>query len=247
MQEDQLPGDAIPYRALGVTAHLSESLSFLSLLVITLTIAVVPWILGGAIPPASLVLQCGAVLASVLAMGSMFLSRRFPGQLPVTCLPFVGFCLIGLLQLLPIYSHPALEMKHAVLPELAETLSATQNNPDAKSASVRSVMPAETRLTLSQMLSLALLSVTIFEMARTRRQILIVVLGLVLSGCGMSALALSQQFGAVEVVIGNHWKISDTTPFGCFVNPNNAAGWLMICLLCAVSLTAVNGNACRNG
>lgn len=240
MLDDQLPEDTIPHSATGVTAQLGEALSFLSVLVVTLTIAVVPWILGGAIPQASLVLQSGAVLASVLALGSMFLSRRFPRRLPVTCLPFVGFCLIGLLQLLPVYNHPALEMKHAVLPELATALPATQKSTDGTPASVRSVMPAETRLTISQMLSLTLLSVTLFEMARTRRQILIVVVGLVLSGCGMSALALSQQMGAVAVVIGNHWKISDTTPFGCFVNPNNAAGWLMICLsgsllLCGIS------------
>jgi O-antigen ligase len=39
------------------------------------------------------------------------------------------------------------------------------------------------------------------------------------------------------VVAGNHWKVSPTVPFGCFVNPNNAAGWLIVCLAAAMYLT----------
>ncbi len=225
--------------SVGEVARLGAGLSFLSLLFVTLTVAVIPWILGGAIPQASFVLQSGAVLAALFAMGSMFLSRQFPARLPVICLPLLGFCVIGMVQLMPVYSHPALEMQHAVLSELAKDLPATQHKAGSTTSSVRSVMPAATRLSISQTLSLALLSITLFAMARTRRQMLMVIVGLVISGCGMSALALSQQFGTAEVIIGNQWKISPTPPFGCFVNPNNAAGWLMICLSGSLLLCGV--------
>ncbi len=248
MRGNTWPDDRDSNGSIGGKSRVSEGLSFLSLLFVTLIIAVIPWILGGAIPQASLVLQSGAVLASLMAMGSMFLSRQFPVRLPMSCLPLLGFCVIGLMQLMPVYSHPALVMQHAVLPALAKELPATQEKPGRTSSAVRSVMPDATRLSISQTLSLALLSITLFEMARTRHQMLMVIVGLVFSGCGMSALALSQQFGAVEVIIGNHWKVSPTPPFGCFVNPNNAAGWLMVCLSGSLLLCGVTfGRELRPG
>ena len=52
-------------RSLG--ERFGASLRLLSLLTISLTVAATPWFLGGAIPHARLVLQCGAIVASVLA------------------------------------------------------------------------------------------------------------------------------------------------------------------------------------
>ena len=219
--------------------RVADGFSALSLTVATISLAAVPWFLGGAIPPALLVLQCGAVCAAILAMAAMFLARRFPTRLPHTSLPVLGFAVIGLLQLLPVYVNPALEMHHAVNAGLAKDLPATQSEGAARRGNLRSVMPAETRLWISQALSLSLLAFAVFETATSNRRILWAVSGLVISGCGMTTVALSQKFGAVEAVIGNQWKVSPTTPFGCFVNPNNAAGWLMVCLAGSVFLCGV--------
>ena len=223
----------------GFWGRLSDGFSALSLTVAAITLAVVPWFLGGAIPHAILVLQVGAVLSAALALIAMFLARRFPTSLPSISVPLLGIAVIGMLQLLPVYVNPALEMRHSVNADLAKELPSTQAENAVRRENLRSVMPAETRLMISQSLSLALIAITVFGTATTNRRVLWSVSGLVTSGCGMAVVALSQKFGAVEVVIGNHWKISPTKPFGCFVNPNNAAGWLMICLAGSVFLCGV--------
>ncbi len=221
---------------IGSPSQRPDAFSQLALTVACATMAAVPWFLGGAIPHAILVLQSGAVCSAALALIGMFLSRRFPTHLPRTSLPLLGFAVIGLLQLLPVYIHPALEMRHSVHPELARELPSTQTDDAARRKNLRSVMPAETRLCISQALSLALIAMTVFETAGTSRRVLWAVSGLVISGCGMTVVALSQNSGALDAAIGNQWKISPTAPFGCFVNPNNAAGWLIICFSGAVML-----------
>ncbi len=64
-----------------------------------------------------------------------------------------------------------------------------------------------------------MLAFVVHESIRTSGHLAFTLAVLTTSGVAMAALALSQQFGSSEVVVGNDWKVSDTTPFGCFVNP----------------------------
>lgn len=207
-----------------------------ALWVVALTLAVVPWLLGGAIPHARFVLLSGAVVAAVLTLTGCLLRKQLPAVLPLTALPLMGFCLIAILQLMPVFEHPALQMKHAVRQTLADDLPAFQNKSEIGSGHPRTVLPAETRQGLAQFLALTLIALVIRETVITQRELAIIMTSLVTSGCAMTALALSQQYGVVKTVIGNHWKVGSSTPFGCFVNPNNAAGWLIICLAAAFYL-----------
>ncbi len=207
-----------------------------ALWITALTIATVPWFLGGAIPHARCLLQAGAIIGAVLALMSCVLRRSVPVPVPLTAFPLLGLCLTGLLQLMPIYKHPALEMHHAAQSELAADLPIFQERLAVQKLYPRTVLPAETRQGLAQLLALLLIAMVVSETAVTSRDVDVVMGILVLSGCGMTALALSQQYGVVDAVVGNHWKVSTTTPFGCFVNPNNAAGWLIVCLSAAFYL-----------
>lgn len=202
----------------------------------TLTIAVVPWFLGGAIPHSDMVLQLGSIGAACFALAGITIGRRSAGGFAWSCLPLLGLTLVGVLQSLPIYSHPALDMQHSVQFELAEQLPGIGEVTSGSGVFARSVDPAATRAWICRSISLVLIGCVVFETAGSRGSVLFVSSGLVMSGCLMSALALSQRFGASQVLVGDHWKISPTTPFGCFVNPNNAAGWLIVCLASALFL-----------
>ena len=95
--------------------------------VIALTVSVIPWLLGGAIPHAKCVLLVGALAGSGLALSGCVLRKESPAAIPLTAWPLLGLCLIGLLQLMPVYEHPALQMKHAVKQSLAMDLPAFQD------------------------------------------------------------------------------------------------------------------------
>ncbi len=213
-----------------------EFLRTCALWVITLTVCAVPWLLGGAIPHAKCVLLIGAVAGAGLALAGCVLRREAPAVMPLTAWPLLGFCLISLLQLMPVYEHPAMQMKHAVMHSVALDLPVFQDEGALRKSYSRTVLPAETRQGLAQLLSLVLIVLVVKESAATTRDVAVVMVGLVLSGCCMTALALSQQYGMLDVVVGNHWKVSQTKPFGCFVNPNNAASWLIVCLAAAFYL-----------
>ena len=204
--------------------------------VITLTVSLAPWLLGGAIPHAKCVLLVGALVGSGLALSGCVFRKEAPVAMPLTALPLLGLCLIGLLQLMPVYEHPALQMKHAVNHSLAMDLPVFQDPGAVQKSYPLTVLPAETRQGIAQLLAMVLIVLVVNDCATTPRDVAVVMVGLVLSGCGMTALAISQQYGVLEVVVGNHWKVSRSTPFGCFVNPNNAASWLIVCLAAAVYL-----------
>ena len=103
--------------ALGGAVLFGGLLRSAALWITALTIATVPWFLGGAIPHARCLLQAGAIIGAVLALMSCVLRRSVPVPVPLTAFPLLGLCLTGLLQLMPIYKHPALEMHHAAQSE----------------------------------------------------------------------------------------------------------------------------------
>lgn len=229
----------------GNSIRLVALLRWLSGFSAAVTLAVVPWFLGGAIPQARLALQLGAILSSILAIVARFIARDFKLRLPLTALPLVGYCLIVIGQLMPIYTSPALRMEHAVAYQEVVKEPAFSTTDVRPGLSPRTVLPAETRQALVQSLSLTLLVLVLMDVVKSGQDVRRVLGVLTLSGTAMTALAMSQQFGVVNVVVGNHWKVSPTVPFGCFVNPNNAAGWLIVCLAAAMYLCACQFQSAR--
>lgn len=232
-----------------------------SLVVATGTVAGTAWFLGGAIPHARLLLLSGAIAATVIGQVGRFLKRRSTdvrshrtsaeaatdeqpvqratGRVPniPRCLwPLLGFVVLCIIQLLPVYSPSILQINHATHSELLAGIRSEWTLPEREPGTV---MPSETRLHLAQFLAFALLATTIWQGTSGLRQIRIVLGIIAANGCLMSVLALGQTFGAKTVVIGNHWKVSNSTPFACFVNPNNAAGWFLVCMVCAFVLAAL--------
>lgn len=235
-------GPEIPARS---SARLVSSLRWLSWFTASVSLAIVPWFLGGAIPQARLVLQLGAILSSILAVAVRLISRDLKLRLPLTAAPLLGSCLLAIVQLMPIYSYPALQMKHAAAYQEIVKDPAFSSTDFRHGFSSHTVLPAETRQALVQSLSLTLLVFVLVDVVKSGRDVRRVLGILTLSGTAMTALAMSQQFGVVNVVVGNHWKVSPTVPFGCFVNPNNAAGWMIVCLAAAMYLCACQFQSAR--
>jgi len=204
-------GPEIPARS---SARLVSSLRWLSWFTASVSLAIVPWFLGGAIPQARLVLQLGAILSSILAVAVRLISRDLKLRLPLTAAPLLGSCLIAIVQLMPFYSNPALQMKHAAAYQEIVKDPAFSSTDFRHGFSSRTVLPAETRQALVQSLSLTLLVFVLVDVVKSGRDVRRVLGILTLSGTAMTALAMSQQFGVVNVVVGNHWKVSPTVPFG---------------------------------
>ncbi len=227
-----------------VSVHSEESRPaafclWLSVLVASAAVAVSPWFLGGNIPHARLLLQLAAIVASVLSLLGCWLDQRLPQRLPHSVIAFLGLAALAGLQLLPIFEHPALAMDRAVFHELANGVPATADLPSGQGFA-RTVMPGETWLALTMFLTMALLAMVFVSTTGTVGRMITAAGSLVVSAVLMAVMGLSQQLGSVEVVVGNQWKISNSPPFGCFVNPNNAAGWMMISLSAALLCSGVS-------
>lgn len=216
--------------------RLGNSLEWFGIVIATLGIAATPWFLGGAIPQARFVLLLAAVTASVLVYLGSFLTRRIAGTLPFCMLPMLGLAVLCVIQLLPLFQPSVRALEHAVRSDL---LAQYLRGLEVAESSPRTVMPSETRLYLGQFIALTLLAWTYWQMVDSSRRLVVVLSILVANGVFQAALGLSQTFGATSVAIGNNWKVSTTAPFGCFVNPNNAAGWFLCVAMLALLLCAM--------
>jgi hypothetical protein len=74
----------------------------------------------------------------------------------------------------------------------------------------------------------------------TRRNQLIWILGLIsLNASLFTILSLQQLFNKGNRGLAEPWIISNSLPFGSFVNPNNAAGWLLVHVAMAIGFVVV--------
>ena len=201
------------------------------------SLSIAPWFLGGVVPHARMVLICGSVLAAVFAVMRFICCRELPSRMPPQCVALLGLILIVGYQLLPLWGHPATYMSHATNADLAVELPAVAAAEGRKFPTT--TMPAETTQALSQLLSITLLSLVFVETVSTPRRAVGASMPLCLSGMTMSLMALGQRVESTAVLFRNDLKISDSPPFGCFVNPNNAAGWLIVCLSASLFVTGI--------
>jgi O-antigen ligase/tetratricopeptide (TPR) repeat protein len=205
-----------------------------------LTISALPWFLGSAIPQAMFVLLAGTLLTAALTFAASFPPRRLLQRMPVTAWPLIGLMFIGVLQLLPVFSPAVLQMHRAVNPSLASELPAVvvqagQNNSPRLNAAgeprvPRTLLPDQTRGRVAQLSALVVLAVCVSAVVRSSRDMVALTWMLAANGCLAGAVALSQQLDGPGTELWAAWKISANPGYGSFVNPNNAAAWLLATL-----------------
>ena len=224
---------------------LPMALEWSSLLVAAVTVCILPWLLGGAIPKARLVLQIGTIAAAVLTLLARLADRRSFAIPPLGTWLLLGMAAIGIVQLQPWMPSAISLMNHAVHPEFREhrpqaiSGSAASTTLERIPADSRSAAPAMTRRHVAQWISVAVLLCVVAD-SLTRANQLMWMLGLMCMNASLlTILSLEQMFNTGSRGLSEPWIISKTLPFGSFVNPNNASGWLLVHMAMAIGLVAV--------
>ncbi len=223
---------------------LSLALEWTALLVATGTVCILPWLLGGIIPKARLVLQIGTISAAVLTVLARLVSGRSFALPPLGTWLLLGMAGIGVVQLQPWMPSAISQMNHSVYPEFREHLpgsnaeSATAMQPSRSPAESRSVAPALTRSHVAQWVAVALLLCVVADSLTGAAQVKWV-LGLMCANASVLTIcALVQSFTSSRW-LSEAWMITNKTPFGSFVNQNNAAGWLLVNVAFAIGFAVI--------
>ncbi len=221
-------------------------LEWSSLLVAVATVCVLPWLLGGAVPKARLVLQVGTTAAAALTLLARLVSRRGFSMPPAGTWLLLGLAAIGIVQLQPWMPSAISRMNHSVHPEFRDNLPKTNTTSASESSASQrspaysgSAAPAMTRRHIAQWTAVALLLCIVSD-SLTRSSQLIWILSLMcLNASVLTILSLQQLFNTGSRGLAEPWIISKTLPFGSFVNPNNASGWLLVHVAMAIALVIV--------
>ena len=220
-------------------------LEWCSLLVATLTVCVLPWLLGGAIPKARLVLQVGTAAAAVLTLLARLIARRSFAMPPLGAWLLLGMAAIGIVQLQPWMPSAISQMNHAVRREFRNHIPqvpmrhGSRTIANSTAADSRSVAPALTRQHVAQWIAVAVLFCVVSDSLSQPRQLVCLLGMLCLNASVLTILSLLQLFDTGSRWLSEPWIISQTMPFGSFVNPNNASGWLLVHLAMAIGLAVI--------
>ena len=209
-------------------------------------LAVGPWLFGGVYAAT----QAWFAVAIVAALGCLLLSRlrrRAPRlAVPAALLPLVFGLALGAAQLIPLDPSAAAFLSPAGA-ELRKDFQAPASPAEASLAAQRgaaapdrqplSLYPASTRYDLSLLILAAaafFLGAAVFH-APSAQLRLCFVLGI--NGAAVAVFAIVQKL----ITLNNslYWRIPLPTraqPFGPFVNRNNAAGYLTLCLAAALGM-----------
>ncbi len=200
-------------------------------------VVVAPWLCGAITPRPQFFLA--AVLVGITVL--RFIQRLFApqgarsGGIPTAMLVAIGFLLIGIWQLSPSTGHtPLSDLKSAsfgdLIPSLVESPELT-----GFARGLKTLSPEATRLALAQIVLAVLafwLSFDLFDDPTSRYRLYF---ALAINGLAMTGFGIAQQltwngklFWTIPLRFGG-------SPFGPFVNRNNAAGYLLLAFSCATA------------
>lgn len=226
------------------SSRLSLALEWAALLVAAGTVCVLPWLLGGIIPKARLVLQIGTISAAVLALLARLVSRRSFAMPPLGTWLLLGMAGIGIMQLQPWMPSAISQMNHSVYPEFRQQLpasnaeSATAKPLSRSPAESRTVAPALTRSHVAQWVAVALLLCVVADSLTGAVQ-LKWMLGLMCANASVLTICALVQSFTRSRWLTEAWMITNKAPFGSFINQNNAAGWLLVNAAFAIGFAVV--------
>ena len=209
----------------------SERFGVAAIVLLLVTVCLLPWLHGGNIPLARLVLQVGSAAAALLSLVSSVL-RREQAEFPRIIFPLGVLFAVAVIQLTPVHAPMVSQMNHAVLADLRPDF--TQLN--QSEMTVRTASPGDTRMVAAQLVALMLLAITAFDQIRTQRTVIWSLATFTANASLLSLLALVQLLQGDLFLIRDEWWTGMGLPFGTFVNPNNAAGWLALGLASGIGL-----------
>ena len=201
-------------------------LSSSSAAVAVITVALLPWMLGGVVPVARAVLLIGAVAAGLVSLCSHLLLQRRPNAIPLVAVPLTALTLLGIWQLRP--APDQLQFIVHGVTDRSEVVASTATSP-------ASLSPPDTRSGVATLLAATILVFVCFDQIRSLRRITFACLLLVLNGVSIMAVGLSHLLTNTVFSWNEVWSLGGTRgSFATFANPNNAAGWLCLCFAIAM-------------
>lgn len=203
--------------------YAGNAFGFLAAVVVVLTAAGLPWMLGGVVPAARLVLLAAAVTAASLSFLAELFRRRLHTTLPAVFIPLVALALLGTFQLRPSEQCLTSTMHHAVSFNSETAIGNGQYS--------HSLSPADTRSTVATLLALSLIASVAFENIRSSRAIVATSLVFLTNAGLITVIGLSELFGQPGLRLNEKWFLGRSqglNTFAGFINPNNAAGWLCL-------------------
>ncbi|MEO2014723.1 MAG: hypothetical protein ABGZ53_10170 [Fuerstiella sp.] len=195
-------------------------LSGLSAAVAVVTVASLPWMLGGVVPVARAVLLVGAVVAGSLSILSNLLRRRRPTSIPLIAVPLTALAALGIWQLRPVLSQ---------LESINHSVTASADVLTFAGPSAASFSPPDTRSHVGTLIAAAILSFVCFDQIRGLRPMAMACCFLVLNGVSLMVVGLGHLLQGTIFPLNEVWSRSGWRAFTSFVNPNSAAGWLCLC------------------
>jgi len=214
-----------------VKSRWSERFGAAAIVVLALTVSALPWLHGGVIPLARLVFVVGSATAGLLSLVSCVLRGDRSGFPPVLY-PLAVLTGIAVFQLMPVHAPLMSQMNHAfnadLLPEVASGGS--------RELTVATGSPADTRLVLAQLIALMLTATVAFDQLRNRQIVMGCLTAISVNASAVSLAVIVQKFRGELYFINQDWWTGNGAPYGPFVNPNMAAGWLCMGLASAVGL-----------
>ncbi len=184
------------------------------------TAAIIPWMLGGVVPLARVVLLIGAITAGVLSVLSQLSTRKVSPSLPIILLPLIALALLGICQLRPKSEHPVNRLHHTQLDPPSGMVFGDQ--------AAASFLPAETRSMVATLLAAAVLCFVAFNHLQSKRALTWASVVFGANAFAMTVIGFTQLFHRNDFSLNEIWSLGGKDPFATFVNPNNAAGWLCL-------------------
>ncbi len=209
-------------------------------------VTVAPWMLGGAPARVQYWLLIAVLVALAAAIPGLLWANP-PRAVPLAVVPLLLAILLGLFQLVPL---PA-----GVLARVSPTGAAWRKDfgEQPRAASWRSVAadpaprsdwrpvslyPAGTRASLALLVAATAVLVLGASVFRTPKSLVWLSAALAVNGAAIAFFGLVQQLTFNGLLFWRIPLIDGSRPFGPFVNRNNAAGFLILCLAGALGWTA---------
>ena len=214
--------------------------SWVARFLIVSAVVIAPWMIGSVQSRAQFWLAIALLIALAFWWFETALNKRSIQAIPYLALFLILGILIGLFQIMPLPSGLAdffLGRQSELYSKFAETSVATAAG-EATSTSARISLNTNGTWHHIRLMVIALAAMLLScRYFRSPRDLTVFLGAIAINGVALSVFGLVQKLSTDGQSI--YWSIPlelGGNPFGPFVNRNNAGGYLLICLACAIGL-----------
>jgi tetratricopeptide (TPR) repeat protein len=228
VQGPEVPVDILP------ESPKSGPLAWPGRIALMLGVLLLPWAFGGVYHQAQFYVSLALVVSLVCWWVDMGLALRKTELTPLLILPLAGGILLGLCQLLPLAdatAKAAAPLQHEIYAAAQAALQVDQEQVYSLSLD-REATWGQLRL-LGMAFAGLLLGAGLFQ---RREDVMLFLSAITANGIALTFFALAQKVSWNGKIYWTWASLRGGEAFGPFINRNNAAGYLLLCLAAAIGL-----------